>query len=204
MAIQQIMSAFKMAPAGTGLTITWNPADIGPDISLSNGNLDAVNTPSATWRSGRGHQLSTLLKSYFEIYVVNGTGIMGGIADNTHDLNTYLGNNTGGTGGHGYALYTIDGNKFFNGSATACLPAFATGDTLQVAFDPATRKIWFGKNNTWSGDPAAGTGEAYIATSGYTYYPGMSSGSSTNIARLRTLTTNQVYAVPSGFVAAAG
>lgn len=193
------------APAsGTGLTITWNPADKHADIGLSNGNLDATNTPGGAWRTGRGHALHTLLKSYFEIPVVAGTTIMGGICDNTHDLAAHLGNTTGGTGGHGYALLTSDGSKLFGGSGAACLPAFGTSDVLQISFDPVSRKLWFGRNNTWVGDPAAGTGEAFIVTAGYTYYPGFSGYYVSNSGRLRALASNQAYAPPSGFVPAAG
>lgn len=36
------------------------------------------------------------------------------------------------------------------------------GDVLQVAFNTDTRKVWFGVNGVWRGDPAAGTG--YIST----------------------------------------
>jgi hypothetical protein len=46
---------------------------------------------------------------------------------------------------------------------------WALGDYVQIAFDPATHKIWFGRNNTWQGDPAAGTG-GHTLPSG-TYYP---------------------------------
>lgn len=49
--------------------------------------------------------------------------------------------------------------------------SFTLNDRLMVAFDPATRKIWFGKNGTWiSGDPAAGTGQTTTIAGGSTFY----------------------------------
>jgi len=37
-------------------------------------------------------------------------------------------------------------------------------DTIMVAVDATLGRIWFGKNGTWDGDPAAGTGPAIIWT----------------------------------------
>ena len=39
-----------------------------------------------------------------------------------------------------------------------------TGDRLMVAIDFDTGKAWFGSNGTWSGDPVAGTGQAWTFT----------------------------------------
>lgn len=192
-----------LAGIGTGLSITWNPSDKHADIALSESNMRATNSVGGTWRSFRGHALHTSLKSYFEIQWVDGNASFGGIADITHDLATHLGNVTGGTGGHGYALFG-DGTKFHNAVSTALFSALVAGDVGMFAFDPNTRKLWLGKNGTWSGDPAAGTGEAFIVNAGYTYYPAGSGIYTYNSTRLRTTAGTFSYAVPSGFYPAAG
>jgi hypothetical protein len=67
-----------------------------------------------------------------------------------------------------------------------------------VAFDADTGKVWFGVNGTWSGDPAAGTGEAAILPEG-TYYP-LDSVPNRNSFKLgQHFIPRQHYSVPSGF-----
>ena len=42
-----------------------------------------------------------------------------------------------------------------------------------MAFDTENRKLFFAKNGTWqnSGDPAAGSNEAFTVTADFVYYP---------------------------------
>lgn len=65
-------------------------------------------------------------------------------------------------------IRSSDGQTSKSG-ATAGNPAYGalvTGDIVMMAIDAATGKHWFGKNGTWfsSGDPAAGTGQAFTDT----------------------------------------
>lgn len=122
--------------------------------------------------------------------------MMAGLIDETADLTVNMG------GANGYSVLLYDGYSYHNGSASACLPAFALGDTLMQAFNPTTRKLWFGRNGTWFGDPAAGTGEAYTVASGFTYHPGMSGYNAGTVVNLRALSANQTYAAPTGYTAA--
>ena len=71
----------------------------------------------------------------------------------------------------GFAAMTNSGGttyvKYSNGSPVSLgLGGNSANDVLQVAFDADNNKIWFGKNGTWSGDPAAGTGAAYDSSDG--------------------------------------
>lgn len=191
------------------MSFSWNPADKHAEITLSGGDLYAVN-PSATgasaWRSARGSALSTTRNSYLEFAITGvnpGPNLFMGIVDNTADLTTHIGNVTGGTGGHGYAYYQASGDKFFANVASPLMSASDIGDVVMVAFNPTTRKLWFGLNGVFVGNPAVGTGEAFTVTAGYIYYPGMSDlGQKDDPLFLKALTTNQTYAAPSGFTPA--
>lgn len=68
-----------------------------------------------------------------------------------------------GEGYYEYSYYSAAGNKYNNNSATSFGSSYTAGDIIQVAVDLDNFKIWWGKDNVWqdSGDPAAGTGEAY-------------------------------------------
>ena len=95
----------------------------------------------------------------------------------------------------------------------------ATGDIVMVAFDVATKKIWFGKNGTWSssGNPATGSNPSYTysgtATSDFTFGVDTENGS-TCLANFGSPSFaissgntdgngygNFEYAVPSGYYA---
>jgi hypothetical protein len=117
------------------------------------------------------------------------------------------------------------GGNIFKGNGGCGLPAsgfanggsvtsnagytFATGDRIGIAFDPATRKVWFRKNGTWiSGDPAAGTGETLTLASGSTFYfvhscytCSLTVPTSTIVATIYPSAALQLSAAPSGFSA---
>lgn len=72
------------------------------------------------------------------------------------------------TGSNGWAMLTggaSTGKPRHNATSGSSLFTFSNGDYVDVAVDmdqgAGSNKIWFGRNGTWSGDPAAGTGEAY-------------------------------------------
>lgn len=67
--------------------------------------------------------------------------------------------------------YRADGHIRRNGAdVSTSYPTYGAGDRIMVCFDESTRQVWFGKNGTMVGDPAAGTGEAAVMTAGW-YYP---------------------------------
>ena len=96
-----------------------------------------------------------------------------------------------------------DGRKA-SGTYTSYGTAYAGGDVIMVALDMTlavgSRKIWFGKNGTWydSGDPVAGTGEAF-ANVQTLVAPAASPSSAVITMRLRA--SDFTYSPPTGFSA---
>ena len=64
-----------------------------------------------------------------------------------------------GRDANGGISYETDGDVFSDNVQNATAEAsFAAGDVVQMAIDMDAKKVYFGKNNTFGGDPAAGTG----------------------------------------------
>lgn len=180
---------------------TWNPNDKGANVTLSNGDL----TASSTGVSGNGLIVRSTTgktngKWYWEITVgsTNPSRNLNGVLRSTTALASFLG---------AYPTswsYYGDGRKFTNFSGTAYGSSYTAGDVIGIALDLDNGKIWFSKNGTWqnSGDPAAGTGEAFSGLSG-TIHAGFSndaSGNTTN-ATANFGATAFAYSPPSGFTA---
>jgi hypothetical protein len=83
----------------------------------------------------------------------------------------------------------------------------SNGDTVMVAYDADTGKLWLGKNGTWgnnggTGDPAAGTNAAVSSLTG-TFFPVVTIGSDsgTPSAIINAGARPFAYTAPSGFEA---
>ena len=143
-----------------------------------------------------------------------------GIADNVPtSASSRLGNSA-----YTYAYRGNDGSKLNNSSASSYGSTWTTGDIIGVALDLDNNKLYFRKNGTWqnSGDPVAGTGQAFTVTatssngSGF-YFPAFADdgGSVSSTVEFNfgnpTYTSgsytdgagygNFSYAVPSGYYA---
>src|SRR5690606_15220250 len=95
-------------------------------------------------------------KWYFEVLFGGSLGNCGvGVANASASLSNYLGNDA-----NSYGWY----NTGFNGPTT-----FTSGDVIGVAIDADSRTIWFSKNGSFSGDPAAGTGGTALSVTGDLY-----------------------------------
>jgi len=85
--------------------------------------------------------------------------------------------------------------------------AFVPGDRIGIAFDPATRNLWFSKNGTWiSGDPAAGTSPTMTIASGSDFHFSISiytcnlfGASGPYTYDFYASAATQDYAAPAGF-----
>jgi len=104
----------------------------------------------------------------------------------------------------GYA-YMTTGLKGNNNTTAAYGTAWTAGDIIGVALDLDNGKIWWSLNGTFqnSGDPAAGTGEAYSGLSG-TYAPAFAVDYGTGTSRLIAnfgQTGGLTYTPPTGFKA---
>jgi len=139
-------------PSLSATPATWNPADIGSGITLSNSNRTAVIATADEMARANGYKSSG--KWYVEITVIVIGHAIIGIANSSLALSGGLGY---AAGGHGY--YKTGLFYYPNSGAGA---SYTNGDIIQIAFDPGDGKLWFGKNGTWqaSGDPAAGTSPA--------------------------------------------
>ena len=135
--------------------------------TLTNGNLSVA---AQTNRFARSAMIvnSTFSKLYYEVTFDT--------VDATYDyprvgiaLTSYTGNDLwspGAFAGSGYGLQANTSTVMLNGSNLGTNAGFSSGDVYMCAFDPATGKIWAGKDGTYfnSGDPAGGTGEVATIT----------------------------------------
>jgi hypothetical protein len=84
---------------------------------------------------------------------------------------------------------------------------FAVNDVIMTAFDPATGKLWYGRNGTWlsSGNPAAGTNQWDTIPSANIFASSFSVFATNGSTGTFTTNTNFgqqpfVYTPPSGFL----
>lgn len=169
-------------------------------VPLSNSDRTATHAAGNGWfmmravGSGR-----TSGKYYFEMAadaIPSGGGNVGVVTPSAAYYHSYIGIDTQGWGWNSTAL------KWHNGSSTAYGSSYTTGDIIGVAFDITAGKVWFAKNGVWqgSGDPAAGTNEAFSGLTGRLmpaiglYYAG-------NAATVALKDADLTYAPPTGFLA---
>lgn len=198
------MSALQqMMMAGNGPT-TWNPVDKHANISLSGSNLTATKTTSDALRSVRATKGINSGKRYFEVRMDSGNTTADfcliGVANSSADLSTFIGANV-----NGWAYYQDTGEKYTNNIAAAYGTSWVNTNVIGVAYDADSGKVWFSKNGTWqnSGDPAAGTGEAFSGITGF-IFPAISLYAITSGAHVMTgrfILSSFTTAPPSGFSA---
>lgn len=156
---------------------TWEPA-LSSGATFSNGNRSYGGAPgstSANMGKGGGSFGLSSGKWYWRVYLdaveADGYPQIGiGIKDATFSP-------SGGFAGRGENAWII----FCEGSGTASpggqgmhnnvqtsqlISGIVATDYIDHALDMDTGKLWWGRNGTWSGDPAAGTGEAYSNING--------------------------------------
>jgi len=150
----------------------WNPNDKGSEITLSSNNTVATKSGSTGAYTNSGIR-STIGKSsgkwYWEYAYTENAGSnwpVVGIGNLSANMNNYVGSDA-----NGWGIYATDGDKCHGGVNEDYGTPFAEGDIIGVALNMDTGKVWFSKNGTWmnSGDPVAGTGEAYSGLTGNIY-----------------------------------
>jgi hypothetical protein len=141
-------------------------------LSLANGNLQFIAPGGGVYYNGRGTMVP-LEKTYIEVKL-DGSSIYCafGFQDISQPVlgNNYLGvtgSNSISFGDLGFSDWVI----YNNGSLTQTGITLTSAATLMFAYDPATRKVWFGVNGTWynSGNPAAGTNQFATLSTSITY-----------------------------------
>ncbi|RPI56186.1 MAG: hypothetical protein EHM49_00895 [Deltaproteobacteria bacterium] len=183
------------------MAVTWNPSDKAANITLSGGDLTAELT-SASDGAVRATLGVSSGKWYWEVKVV----ATGSVCDQTTGIGTSSAILTAivGSSIESYGFYSFSGNiNHGSGSVAYCASNWIdVGDIVGIALDLDNGKIWFAVNNVWcdSGDPAAGTGEAFSGISG-TYYPMHAANSIVGSKWTASFNSeDQTYSPPSGFL----
>jgi hypothetical protein len=178
---------------GGGSSTTWNSADSTAQwLPLTNGDL------TATWTgSGLGSIRSTVgsagaNKVVWAVRVVSFTAgvFYAGLTSAAQSISSI---------GSPYLLIQTDGSTIQAGGSGsgATLAAMSANDIYMFAQDGATGETWVGKGGTWSGDPGAGTGEAYTFTSPTDFMALLQSFNNAQVDML--VGANYPYSLPSGF-----
>lgn len=164
---------------------TFNPADKGSNIVLSNGNLTA--TTASSFQSVRSNVSKTKGKWYWEVTLNHIDGFAGGIGLFGANLNDFVGDDASGWG------YYENGNKFHTGSSVAYGSSYVAGDVIGVALDMDGGTVAFYKNGV-----AQGT--AYTGLSGRMYAMNSINANGGNaVVTANFGATAFSFSVPSGF-----
>jgi hypothetical protein len=177
-------------------------ADKYSGVTLSNGNLTAAGTgvTSSNLMPVRCDQVLSG-KCYWEVLIdaqIASLNVGAGKFSVAIDLGEYWGKHADSIG------YNTAGAVFKNASQIQTYSAYTAGDRVQVAFDTATGKIWFGKNGTFNGSPAAGTGQASTMSATTTtslHRIGATLRRSGDQVTLKVAAADFAYTPPSGFAA---
>lgn len=183
----------------------WNPSDKSSNLSLTNGNLTAALSSSAS-AGVRAVIGRTSGKLYFEITITGtiataGTGLSTISAPLTGNPNVYTQLVDGGVWRSGaYQGYSVSGGS-----------SFVSGDILGIAVDLGALRVWFRRNNgVWNAgagaDPAANVGGLDISSifSGVAAYPALVMAATGMNETANFGATAFSYTVPGGFTAGWG
>ena len=138
---------------------TLNPLNtVGGDTGITAANLQNITTTDVNGASTYTGTISMREggRYYFEVTAIVDThSFTHGIVP--EDLLI----TTGNTGlSDGVRISNAGDLDVFGANTNDYLPDFSTGDVLNVAYDSSNGRIWFGRNGTFVGDPAAGTNQA--------------------------------------------
>jgi hypothetical protein len=153
---QRLQASAKMAWPST-----LDPKTIGAGSTLSNGNLTLTHTIRG-YSAARGTNPRSSGKWYFEVkLLVTGTNIIGFARVDGFQNGNYLGGYANSCG------YTLEDTfRYPPGQGTAGLGSAMVNDIAQVCVDLDAAKIWYGLNNTYLGNPAAGLGAIHTGYTG--------------------------------------
>ena len=179
----------------------------GSNVTISNGNLTFQNANSGSANDARATFAVSSGKWYWEVEAdALGQPSLGrefiGVVSPEWRLGTGSAGSNFSQDSTGYA-YNTAGQKINNGSAASYGSSLSAGDIVGVALDLDNGKIWWSVNGTFqaSGDPAAGTNEAYSGLSG-TFAPAFAVDYGTGTSRLIAnfgQTGGLTYTPPTGF-----
>lgn len=196
-----------MADSPTQNFATLNPLNTtGGEFGIQSANLEVSGTLSTTAALATGSIAMTSGRYYFEVVRAD-VGVVGEYGIKPAD--THI---TGNVSGYNDGVHVeSSGTLHVNGEAAQAnyLTPLVENDVLNVAFNADTRQVWFGRNGTFVGDPAAGTNPAGthdVSNTGYIPWI-RSLGSNTTITGRETSAINAgqqndfIYTPPTGFEA---
>jgi hypothetical protein len=196
--------AYGGGGGGGGSTYTLNPADKDANLVLSNSDRTVTRTGSNGHSLVRAiHSLPTSGKFQWEVKqegtLANDRQLAALVAGSVA-TNVSLGGSP-----NGYVYDGINGQKYNNNVGTAFGSTYDNGDIITCLYDAGTLKFYFFKNYIPmnSGDPFAGTGQAFTLAAG-TYYPGIGIYDVGGPATIALLETEQHYPLVDGYTDAAG
>jgi hypothetical protein len=183
---------------------TWNPlaklGDIAQTLNVSNGNLQFNSSANIGVLGTLGMASG---KWYWEVIgqTLTATGAADQIYVGMTDKTSSTSRIAGLCGYRTTGVITNGNGATTDGSSTT---PFVSGDIMRFAYDADAKKLFVGKNGSWlnSGDPVAGTGQAFSNVQGSSLFPVISDNSSPD----SVLQTNFgqrpfAYTAPSGFKA---
>lgn len=152
-----VSSAGYTTDAASATYATWNPADIGSTVALSNGNLTMTKTGGTSgYVSARANTGKSAGKWYWENTVQVAAPFMVGVGKLAAVLNDFVGR------ADGWGYFSTSGNKFNGGSSAAYGATYAVGDVIGVALDMDAGTLTFYKNGVSQGVAYSGlTGTLY-------------------------------------------
>ncbi len=178
----------------------WDENNKEAGITLSGGDLVATRTGASAYRSVIAAFGMASGKWYWELTMdVIDTHAMCGVGIVTATVDNFPG--AAGDNGNSWGLYSNNGNKYYDGNSDAYGDAWTTdGVVIGFALDMDNNKLWMSVNGVWgaAGDPAAGTGEAYVVDK-TPLYPMYCPNENGNICTANFGATPFVYTPPVGY-----
>ena len=191
-------------------TPTDNHATLMPiwkssSLTLSDGNLQQSGDAS-----NRYAPLNIAIPQSGKFYVEFNITTGGGSDASTLGLDSLYRNLSSGEIGNsadGWGYRRYNGTKYHNSVSSSYGSSINTAGVVGIAVDADNGKIWFSEGGTWlnSGDPAAGTGEAFsgidFSSSTSRHLMGSHASFGTAVGVWNTASTSWTYTPPTGFSA---
>jgi hypothetical protein len=194
---------------------TLSPIDTGGgSVTLSGGNLN-YSIASSTGSQVRGTMGTDLTSKWYFEYTAGSAAspsnpqifglstTEGQITNNSTSLRKAVSAYSDGSTNRNI-LYYLNGTLTSN--YQIALTSVAIGDILQIAYDAATGKVWFGKNNSWldasngtTGNPSAGTNQTVTIATGDSMTPFLANLGATYSGSLNCGQRPFTYTPPTGF-----
>jgi hypothetical protein len=181
-----------ISPTDAVVPMAWNTGDAAVGITVASGGVDAT-ASSGSYGMIRSNRSKSSGKWYAEYKILNtGSLVQVGWANATASLNNQGGSDTNSV------VFFNNGNFFYNGYVGGPGVSWATNDIIQCCIDKGTDTVWFGRNNTFTGSPSAGTGGISVPGIG-TVFAAFDAKAGEVLAQW--LSASQTYTPPTGFTA---